>query len=277
MSRKTPAGFHDFQDVDSEARPEGHVSYLDAVTGMAAIQSYKQRSYDLLNLKPGDHVIDVGCGTGDDARAMAQRVGKLGRVVGIDSSEVMITEAKKRSESPDLPVQFQTGTVLKLPYGDNTFHAARADRMFQHLKNPKTALQEMVRVTRTKGTVGVLDPDWGTLVVDSPNRALTIQIFSASEDEAATNPWMGRQLYALFDGAGLKNLHVLPVNIPILTFSLANLVLNLQSCVDRAVEKHAITGKQGSQWISELTERDRKGRFFSSVSGFGIFGTKTDA
>lgn len=277
MSRKTPAGFHDFQDVDSEARPEGHVSYLDAVTGMAAIQAYKQRSYDLLNLKPGDHVIDVGCGTGEDARAMAQRVGKLGRVIGVDSSEVMITEAKKRSESLDLPVQFQTGTALKIPYGDNTFHAARADRMFQHLKNPQDALQEMARVTRPKGTVGVLDPDWGTLVVDSPDRTLTMQIFSASQDEAATNPWMGRQLYALFNGAGLKNLQVLPVNIPILTFSLANLVLNLQSYVERAVEKHAITGKQGSQWISELTERDRRGVFFSSVSGFGIFGTKTDA
>ena len=276
MSRKAPAGFHDFQQVDREVRPEGYVSYLDAVTGMAAIQAYKQRSYDLLNLKQGDHVVDVGCGTGDDARAMAQRVGKSGRVVGIDASEVMISEARKRSESLELPVQFQTGTVLKLPYGDGTFNAARADRMFQHLNNPEAALREMVRVTRPSGTIGVLDPDWGTLVVDSPDRTMTRQIFSASQDDTPTNPWMGRQLYALFDDAGLKNLQVLPVNIPILTFSLADLILNLQSYVNRAVEKHAITSEQGSQWISELTERDRSGRFFSSLSGFGIFGTKTD-
>ena len=275
MSRKAPAGFHDFQQVDREVRPEGYVSYLDAVTGMAAIQAYKQRSYDLLNLKPGDHVIDVGCGTGDDARAMAQRVGKSGRVVGIDSSEVMISEAKKRSETLDLPVQFQTGTVLKLPYGNGTFNAARADRMFQHLKNPGAALRELVRVTRPSGTIGVLDPDWGTLVVDSPDRTLTRQIFSASQDDTPTNPWMGRQLYAIFDDAGLKNLQVLPVNIPILTFSSADLILNLQSYVNRAVEKNAITSEQGSRWISELMERDRSGRFFSSLSGFGIFGTKT--
>lgn len=274
MSGKAPAGFHDFQQVDRETRPEGHVSYLDAVTGMAAIQAYKQRSYDLLSLKPGDHVIDVGCGTGDDARAMAQRVGKSGRVVGIDSSEVMISEAKKRSENLDLPVQFQTGSVFKLPHGDATFHAARADRMFQHLSNPRAALQEMVRVTRPAGTIGVFDPDWGTLVVDSPDRTMTRQIFSASQDDTPTNPWMGRQLYALFDDAGLKSLKVLPINVPILAFSMADLILNLQSYVKRAVEKHAITSEQGSQWISELMERDRRGRFFSSLSGFGVFGIK---
>jgi ubiquinone/menaquinone biosynthesis C-methylase UbiE len=274
MSRKTPAGFHDFQQVDRETRPEAHVSYLDAVTGIVAIQAYKQRSYDLLNLKPGDHVIDVGCGTGDDVRAMAQRVGMSGRVVGFDNSEVMIAEAKKRSESLGLPVQFQAGSVFELPYGDNRFHAARADRMFQHLSNPKAALREMVRVTRPTGTVGVLDPDWGTLVVDSPDRTMTTQIFSASQDDTPTNPWMGRQLYALLDDAGLRNLQILPLNIPILTFSSADLILNLQSYVNRAVEKHVITSKQGSQWISELLERDRRGRFFSSLSGFGIFGTK---
>ena len=276
MTRKTPSGFHDFQQVDSETRPEAHVSYLDAVTGIAAIQAYKQRTYDLLNLKPGDHVIDVGSGTGDDVRAMAQRVGMSGRVVGIDNSEVMITEAKKRSESLNLPVHFQTGTVLKLPHGDDTFHAARADRMFQHLSNPEAALQEMMRVTRPTGTIGVLDPDWGTLVVDSPDRTMTRRIFSASQDDTPMNPWMGRQLYALLNNAGLMNLQVLPVNIPILDFSLADLVLNLQSYVSRAVEKHAITGEQGSQWTSELLERDRRGRFFSSLSGFGIFGTKKD-
>jgi ubiquinone/menaquinone biosynthesis C-methylase UbiE len=247
MSWKTPAGFHDFQQVDRETRPEDHVSYLDAVTGIVAIQAYKHRSYDLLNLKPGDHVIDVGCGTGDDVRTMAQRVGMSGRVVGFDNSEVMITEAKKRSESLGLPVQFQAGSVFKLPYGDDTFHAARADRMFQHLSNPKAALQEMVRVTRPTGTVGVLDPDWGTLVVDSPDRTMTRQIFSESQDDTPTNPWMGRQLYALLDDAGLRNLQILPINIPILTFSLADLILNLQSYVNSAVEKHAIYSKQGSQ------------------------------
>ena len=87
----------EFGSVDRAAGPEAFVKYLDTVTGLEAAQAYKQRSYELLNLKPGHRVLDVGCGTGDDVCAMAKIVGLSGRVVGIDNSEVMIAEAKKPS------------------------------------------------------------------------------------------------------------------------------------------------------------------------------------
>jgi ubiquinone/menaquinone biosynthesis C-methylase UbiE len=264
----------EFGSVDRAARPETFVKYLDTVTGLEAAQAYKQRSYDLLRLKPGHQVLDVGCGTGDDVRAMAKIVGLSGRAVGIDNSEVMIAEAKKRSLDLVLPVKFRTATASDLPFQNGSFDATRSERLFQHLANPSKALAEMIRVTRPGGRVCVLDPDWETVVIDALDRRVTRQILSASMD-THVNPWAGRQIFSLFHTAGLQEIEVLPATVTLLNFSLAEPVLELRKCVINAVEKSAITEKEGSQWLRDLEERDRAGRFFSSITGFGVVGTKS--
>lgn len=262
-----------FRDVDRASHPEAFVKYLDAVTGVEATQAYKRRSYGLLHLRSGHHVLDVGCGTGDDVRAMAERVYPDGRAIGIDNSEVMIAEAKKRSKGLSLPVEFRVAAAAELPFADDSFDATRSERLFQHLDDPNPALSEMIRVTRSGGRVSVLDPDWETVVIDSPDPRLTRKILLASLD-THVNPWSGRQLFALFHAAGLREIEVLPVTIPLLNFSVAEPVLELRKCVETAVEKRVISRAEGLHWLRELEERDRAGRFFSSITGFGLFATK---
>lgn len=271
MSEKSVAT--EFGSVDRAARPEALVKYLDTVTGLEAAQAYKRRSYDLLHIKAGNHVLDVGCGTGDDVRAMARIVGASGRAVGIDNSEVMIAEAKKRSAGLGLPIEFRTATASDLPFPTESFDATRSERLFQHLADPSRALAEMIRVTRPGGRVAVLDPDWDTVVIDSPDRRVTRQILSASID-THVNPWAGRQIFRLFRTAGLREIEVLPATVPLLNLSLAEPVLELRKCVTTAVEKNAITENEGARWLMELEERNRAGRFFSSITGFGVAGTR---
>jgi ubiquinone/menaquinone biosynthesis C-methylase UbiE len=259
--------------VDQTAQPEKFVEYLDLVTGIDAIQEYKRRSYDLLHLRPGHNVLDVGCGTGDDVRAMAVKVGPSGRAVGIDISEAMITEAKNRSKNQEANIEFYTGSALRLPFEGNMFNASRCERTFQHLVEPANALGEMIRVTRSGGRIGVLDPDWDTLLVDSSNHDMARRILAFSHDGQA-NPTAGRRHYSLFRMVGLQNVELLPVTIPILSFNLAEPILGLREAVDKAIEKHVVTLEEGDKWLRELEDRDRTGRFFSSITGFGVFGTK---
>src|SRR2546426_9015065 len=82
-------------------------------------------------------------------------------------------------------------------------------------------------------------------------------------------------LLSLFHTAGLREIEVVPATVPLLNFSLAEPVLELHKCVINAVEKSAITEKEGSEWLRDLEERDRAGRFFSSITGFGVVGTKS--
>jgi hypothetical protein len=65
-------------------------------TAEAAWLGYKARSFELLRLAEGDHVLDVGCGTGEDARAIAGRVAGVS-VTGVDASDDKIREARART------------------------------------------------------------------------------------------------------------------------------------------------------------------------------------
>src|SRR5215510_9350057 len=93
---------------------KNQVAYLDNFRGLEWAHAYKMRSFEYLDVKPGDSILEVGCGAGDDSLALAQMVGPTGRVVGIDAGEDMISEAKKRAENSNLPVEFFAQDVCNL-------------------------------------------------------------------------------------------------------------------------------------------------------------------
>src|SRR5579885_1400665 len=58
----------------------------------------KERTYSWMHLQPGYSALDVGCGPGIDTIALAQHVGPIGRVVGVDHNPDMIAEATRKAE-----------------------------------------------------------------------------------------------------------------------------------------------------------------------------------
>ena len=77
----------------------------------------------MLALAPGQHVLDVGCGTGDDARDMAAIVGPGGKVVGLDNSQAMVDEAKRRAAGLSLPLEFHVGDAMHMTCAAGSFDA----------------------------------------------------------------------------------------------------------------------------------------------------------
>jgi ubiquinone/menaquinone biosynthesis C-methylase UbiE len=82
-------------------------------------QAIKRQSYELLQLERGAAVLDVGCGTGNDALALAAIVGPTGRVVGIDCSTTMLEVANRRSQDGHLPVRFMLGNAEELDFPES--------------------------------------------------------------------------------------------------------------------------------------------------------------
>src|SRR5688500_3247657 len=70
-----------FRDVDSQSQPHDFKAYLRRV--FEVISAQKSESYALLEPSPGKRLLDVGCGTGDDVRALARLVGPTGQSVGV--------------------------------------------------------------------------------------------------------------------------------------------------------------------------------------------------
>jgi ubiquinone/menaquinone biosynthesis C-methylase UbiE len=196
-----------FRDVDTAGDAESYADYLSHVNGLESVAAGKRERTRLLGLGLGARVIDVGCGLGDDARALSRLVGPHGEVVGLDSSCALLERAQARCEPEDGPVTFLAGDAHELPFDAGTFDAARTERTLQHLENPARAVGELARVTRPGGVVLANEPDWGTLVSTGRPRELVRAMLAAAE-AAIRNPWIGRELAGLFLDAGLTDVSV---------------------------------------------------------------------
>jgi SAM-dependent methyltransferase len=231
---------------------------------------YKARSFDLLALAEGDHVLDLGCGAGEDARAIAGRVAGAA-VIGVDASEDKIREARTRTLGLPRPVDFRVGDAYALPFEAETFDACRADRVFHHLVDPAKALGEMVRVARPGGRVAVSDTDYDSLVVAAPDLELTRRILRHHADRMESGR-IGRGLPGLFRDAGLGSVSVTPYAAVATDYD--EDVLKLRDKVERAAAAGAITAADAARWMASLLDAVRTGRFLCAQVVLTVCGRK---
>jgi ubiquinone/menaquinone biosynthesis C-methylase UbiE len=260
-----------FTDVDQTNDPDYFIRFLDEASADESFQVYKQHSFALLDLLPGHHVLDVGCGTGEDARAMAQRVAPGGRVVAVDGSQAMIATARDRSEGCAVPVEFQIADAHHLPFGDDSFDASRADRIFMHLESPARALSELLRVTRRGGRVLVYEVDFETITLDLPNRERTRKIINTWCD-GFRNGWLGRHVPALFREAGLEDVRITAATLWLRYPVVMQMVGT--ATVERACAAGLLTAAEGEEWLRQLYDRYEAGLLFSTLTGFLVVGRK---
>ena len=117
---------------------------------------WRRAALTATHLSSGDAVIDVACGTGKLAGALAERVGPFGRVLAVDLAPGMIAEA--RQQNPDLvQLEFTVGDALALPASDGAFDAATIAFGLRNLPNFEAAFRELARVVRPGGWVVCLE------------------------------------------------------------------------------------------------------------------------
>lgn len=116
-----------------------------------------ERLGDLLDLRPGQHVLDVASGTGASAVFLAEHFGC--QVVGTDYSPELVGQARRRARAAGLDhlVRFELGDSERLPFSDGTFDALICECSFCTFPDKRAAAGEFARVLRAGGRVGLSD------------------------------------------------------------------------------------------------------------------------
>ncbi|MEV6262739.1 methyltransferase domain-containing protein [Streptomyces sp. NPDC051784] len=120
-------------------------------------------AYLIDELRPGQAVLDVGCGPGTITADLAALVAP-GRVTGVDANSAVLEQAASAAAEHGLDnVEFTTADVHSLDFPDNSFDVVHAHQVLQHVGDPVQALREMRRVCRPGGVVAARDSDYAAM------------------------------------------------------------------------------------------------------------------
>lgn len=122
-------------------------------------------NYERLGLRPGDRLLDLGCGAGRHAFEALRRGA---RVVAFDYDEAELKDVASMTSAmagaDEIPPEGRSGSVrgdaTRLPYPDGSFDRIIASEVMEHIPDDGTALAELARVLRPGGTMAVTVPAW---------------------------------------------------------------------------------------------------------------------
>jgi ubiquinone/menaquinone biosynthesis C-methylase UbiE len=198
---------------DPETEVEASTAaWLEEQAGMPFIRDVARRTFELLDLRPGESVLEVGCGTGVMLPSLVQAVEPEGSVTGLDHSAAFLARADRRLSDAglDARVRLVRGDALALPFEDASFDATHEERVLMHLADPDGAIREMVRVTRSGGRVACAEVFAAGADIDHPDRELA-DLLGQALVEQFRNPLMGIELRRRLLQAGLENVTTVAV------------------------------------------------------------------
>jgi demethylmenaquinone methyltransferase/2-methoxy-6-polyprenyl-1,4-benzoquinol methylase/phosphoethanolamine N-methyltransferase len=132
---------------------------LVSVMTLGKAQEIRKATAEIAQIKIGDKVLDVGCGTGDLTFAAKDRAGLAGEVHGIDASPEMIEVAQRKVSQTGTKINFQVDVIEKMSFPDHYFDVVLSSLMMHHLPNDlkRRGLGEIRRVLKPGGRLVIVD------------------------------------------------------------------------------------------------------------------------
>jgi SAM-dependent methyltransferase len=220
-------------------------------------------------------VLDLGCGTGVLSRAIARRRRFAGRVTGIDRSAYLAAAAERLAAEAGVGdiVEFRGGDSHSLGLPDAAFDAVVAHTLLSHVEDQRAVLEEMVRVVRPGGMVGIFDGDYAslTLAAGEPSQAKAMDDLIIAAQ--VTNPRIMREMPRLLREVGLK-----------LTASFAYVVADigkadffapgLQALARLLPRSGAMTEGEARAWVDAMLKRSEEGTYFGASNFYSYVATR---
>jgi SAM-dependent methyltransferase len=267
-----------FADVDGHERAPLLLQAMDATAAWPAVRQLRAWEREHLDLRPGHRLLDVGCGLGDAALALATDLAPGGAIVGIDASEQMLAVARQRAIGCPVEMELRAGDATALPADDGSFDAVRSERVLQWLDRPDKAVTEMIRVLRPGGRLVVTDTDWRPFAMDHPDADLVSRV-RAGLTGLRPSSAVGGQLYGLARSSGLVDVEATvaahhttewdpdtqpaPSGFP-----------PLRMLVTDLVEQGSLSPDEGDAFVAGAEDYARAGRLFLTLTMVSVTGRR---
>jgi demethylmenaquinone methyltransferase/2-methoxy-6-polyprenyl-1,4-benzoquinol methylase/phosphoethanolamine N-methyltransferase len=157
--RNVPKNPNGPQTTGSTIHWASEYDFFTSFLGLGVNRPNSRIVVELAGIKPGDKVLDVGCGTGNLTLTAKTAAGSSGAVYGIDAAPEMIEVARKKAQRYQLDVTFEVGLIEKIPFPDATFDVVINRLMVHHLPDDlkRQAFAEILRLLKPDGRLLITD------------------------------------------------------------------------------------------------------------------------
>jgi SAM-dependent methyltransferase len=195
-----------FVNEQDPATRERFIERLELRSNDPTFVAYREAYLELIDLPRTATVLDLGCGTGVVARAIAARDGFTGTVTGIDLSDDFIAAAETFAADDGVSdrVQFAVGDAHQLDFRAASFDTVVAHTLVSHVRDPLAVLAEAARVVRPGGYVAVFDGDYASLTFGCSDPRLGEAVEPALQATIMSSPRVMREIPRLLPKAGLR-------------------------------------------------------------------------
>ena len=168
--------------------------------------AYRDAYMELIDLRHAATVLDLGCGTGVVARAIAVGNAFAGTVTGVDQSPDFVAAAQRLAAEDGVGdrVEFVVGDAHELEFPAASFDVVVAHTLLSHVRDPLAVLAQTRRVLRPGGVVALFDGDYASLTFGSSDPPLGDAMERAMQSMIMSQPRVMRELPRLLLQAGLQ-------------------------------------------------------------------------
>lgn len=222
---------------------------------------------DLVELRAGERVLDVACGTGVVSRLAARRVAPGGTVTGLDLNEGMLSVAGRLPLPPGLTIDWRQGSALALPFADQAFDVVVCQHGVMFFPDRLKALSEMRRVLTPGGRVAlsVWTGPSPYFTAQREGLARYVSAEAASTSAVAFSLGDAAELGGLLKGAGFRDVVVHLVRMTLRLPAPEDFLLRHLSALPPAELIAAAGGETRAALIAHMKEATR-----AYVDGYGL-------
>ena len=261
--------------LDAQPNVAALIAGLEARGGTRTQTRLRRRFLRFVPVRPGDRVLEVGCGSGVVLRDLAAMVGRRGAVVGVDHSRAVLAAARRLCGPGGgrARIALRLGDGARLPLAAGRFDVTLGITVMLHVPDPMGVVGEMVRVTRPGGRVGLQDQDFGMMAVTHPDPALTDRILDGVPRHLYEEPYSGRRLPGLLRQAGLGSVRLLTDVFQDTTLEPWTKTF-LERRATNAVTFGLVGAPTAQRWLDGFTALVAAGAFVFTMNYYGAAGVK---